>query len=34
VELVVRRVADQMAPLLAAPPPASLVDQDRHSVTR
>jgi predicted metal-dependent HD superfamily phosphohydrolase len=33
VQLVVGRVADQMAPLLASPPPASLVDQDGHGVT-
>ncbi len=33
VELVVRDVADQVAPLLASPPPTCIVDQDRHGVT-
>ena len=32
VEFVVRRVADQVAPFLAPPPPSGLVDQDRHGV--
>ncbi len=33
VQFVVRRVADEVTPLLAAPPPACLVDQDRHPET-
>ena len=32
VQFVVRRVADEVTPLLAAPPPACIVDQDRHAV--